>query len=615
MTTLLSARRLARALPQRTLFEGVCLHVDEGDRIGLIGPNGGGKSTLLRMIAGLEESDEGEITRRRGLRAAYVPQEDRFAEGSTVRDAALEEALARPIGERPKDPQVAAAAVLTRLGFADLDQPSASLSGGWRKRLSIARALATEPELLLLDEPTNHLDLEGVRWLQDLLLRASLAVIVVTHDRRFLEEVAGRVIELSAAYPGGTLEAKGNYSEFLRRRAEFLAAEQSAVASLANEVRRDDAWLRQGIQARRTRTQSSIDAAADRRRELADRGHRLRAPEATAAIEFQSTQRRTRRLVGLEGVGKSMGGRRLFADLELELSPGERLGLLGPNGAGKTTLLRIIAGELAPDEGRVERAGGLRTVVFSQHRASLDPTKTLHEALCPVGDHVDFQGRAIHVSGWARRFLFDVKQLPTPVGRLSGGEQARVLVADLMLRPADLLLLDEPTNDLDIPSLEVLEQSLLEFPGAIVLVTHDRFMLERVATEFVGIDPSGARRFATIAQWERARDAAASTASPPTATTTATTTATSSATAPRDSSEPRGGKRKLSYKEQREYDSMESTILAAEEEVARLEQESASPAVLADHARAGEVFAALATAQQRVRTLYERWAALEAAKG
>jgi len=607
MATLLSARRLARALPQRTLFEGVCLHVEEGDRIGLIGPNGGGKSTLLRMIAGLEESDEGEITRRRGLRTACVPQEDRFPEGATVREAALEEALARPLGERPRDPQVAAASVLTRLGFADLDQPTASLSGGWRKRLSIARALATEPELLLLDEPTNHLDLEGVRWLQEVLLRASLAVIVVTHDRRFLEEVAGRVIELSAAYPGGTLEAKGNYSEFLRRRAEFLAAEESAVASLANEVRRDDAWLRQGIQARRTRTQSSIDAAADRRRELADREHRLKAPEATAAIEFQSTDRRTRRLVSLEGVGKSMGGRRLFADLEL--------GLLGPNGAGKTTLLRIIAGELAPDEGRVERASGLRTVVFSQQRASLDPTKTLHEALCPVGDHVDFQGRAIHVSGWARRFLFDVKQLPTPVGRLSGGEQARVLVADLMLRPADLLLLDEPTNDLDIPSLEVLEQSLLEFPCAIVLVTHDRFMLERVATEFIGIDPSGARRFATIAQWARARDAAASAAAPPSSTNNSTNTSTNAATAPRDSSEPRGGKRKLSYKDQREYDSMEATILAAEEEVARLEQQSASPAVLADHAQAGEIFAALATAQQRVRTLYERWAALEAAKG
>jgi ATP-binding cassette subfamily F protein uup len=616
MSTLLTARQLRRALPQRTLFEGVSIHLEEGDRLGLIGPNGGGKSTLLKMLAAIEEPDgDGEIVRRRGLRVAYVPQDDRFADGATIRSAVLDgldEAIAAgatpPLAEHERETR--ASIVLTRLGFDELDRPVASLSGGWRKRLSLARGLATEPELLLLDEPTNHLDLEGVRWLERFVRSAEPAMVFVTHDRRFLEETANRIVELSKAYPGGTFEAKGNYSEFLRRREEFLDAQLAAQATLANRVRRDDAWLKQGVQARRTRTQSTVDAAAARREALSDSRERTAAPHRSASIEFQATERRTRKLVSLEGVAKSMGDRRLFDSLELELSPGDRLGLLGPNGSGKTTLLRVISGELAPDAGLVERAHGLRTIVFSQHRGALDPAKTLQESLCPIGDHVDFRGGAIHVTAWAKRFLFEASQLPTPVRNLSGGEQARLLVANLMRERADVLLLDEPTNDLDIPSLEVLEAALLEFAGAIVLVTHDRFMLERVATEFVGLLPDGtARRFASVEQWERGAESASA--------TPASNTASAAAKPPAEqrSNEPKPTRRKLSYKDQREYDGMEAAILEAEREAERLEALTRDPATLADHARSAAAYAQLAAASDRVKALYERWAQLEAMQG
>jgi len=613
MSTLLSARDLARALPSRTLFEGVRLHLEEGDRIGLIGPNGGGKSTLLKMLAGIEEPDSGEIERRRDLRVAYVAQEDRFAEGVTARQAVLDavESAAPTSNDSAVDRETRAATALSRLGFADPDVVVDTLSGGWRKRLAIAGALASAPDLLLLDEPTNHLDLEGVRWLEGFLVNAAPAIVFVTHDRHFLEATANRVVELSAAYPGGTFEAKGNYSAFLRRRETFLDAERSAQRSLANQVRRDEAWMRQGVQARRTRNQSQVDAAAERRRTLAERGERLAAPDRKASIEFNATERRTRRLLALEGVSVSMGGRRLVEGLDLELGPGDRLGLLGANGSGKTTLLRTIAGELEPEAGRIERAANLRIVVFSQHRRSLDPAKTLQETLCPVGDRVEHAGGSMHVTSYAKRFLFDAKQLPTPVSRLSGGEQARLLVATMMLEPADLLLLDEPTNDLDIPSLEVLEQALLEFPGAIVLVSHDRFMLERVATVFVGLDRLGeARPLASLEQWENLQRAnrEAGESKP------ADAAAARSDAKPRKSSTKPSAKLsyKLSYKDQRELDGMEAAILEAEERVAAIEAEAAERGGAGDHAAATAAYERLASEQEEVRRLYERWQELEA---
>lgn len=595
--SLLSARDLSKSFPSSTLFEGISLHVDERDRVGLIGPNGAGKSTLLKILADLESADEGDITRRRGLRLVYVEQDDHFAEDATPQSAICDELKASD--DDRVDIETRAAISLSKLGFENFDRPVKTLSGGWRKRLSIARALCHEPDVLLLDEPTNHLDLEGVLWLEDFAMKATIAMVFVTHDRQFLENAASRIIEIAPAYPGGMFEASGNYTEFLGRKAAFLDAQEAAESALSNKVRRDTAWLRQGIQGRQTRNKTQVRDATSRRAELKAMKNRNAAPERTTTIDFQATDRKTKKLLALHSVGKSMGSKPLFSSLDMLLTPGQRIGLLGVNGSGKTTLLRLMSGDLEPDSGTIKRAADLRVVTFSQHRDTLVSSQTLHEALCPVGDMVDYRGKQVHVTGWAKRFLFESDQLSTLVSNLSGGEQARVLIANLMLEPADVLLLDEPTNDLDIPSLEVLEDALLEFPGAIVLVTHDRFMLDRIATEYVGLDDAGgAKAFQTFQQWTAYRkknSAAAAKAKPSSALLAA----------------PKTAKKKRSYKEQREYDGMEAAILQAEANVGRLDGEAADPALVNDHVRATAAYKALSDAQSLVKRLYARWSELE----
>jgi ATP-binding cassette subfamily F protein uup len=607
MATLLTARDLSKTYATHTLFTGVSLSLSDGDRMGLIGPNGSGKSTLLKILAGTVDPDEGEVNRRKQLHVAYVDQDDSFAPDATPMSAVLAELEDEKPGET-LNAETRAAMSLSRLGFEKLDQPVSTLSGGWRKRLSIACALAHDPDLLMLDEPTNHLDLEGVLWLEQFVRQAPMAVVFITHDRVFLERVAGRVVELSRAYPNGLFEVRGNYTEFVRRKDEFLDAQASQQSALAGKVRRDTAWLRQGIQGRQTRNKTQVADAAERRDELAAIRGRNNAPKQTTAIEFQATERKTNKLLAVHHVSKAMGGKTLFTDLDLKLSPGMRLGLLGPNGSGKTTLLRLISGDLEPDSGTVKPAPQLRIVNFTQHREDLNPTMSLREALCPVGDTVEYQGKPVHIAGWARKFLFEPTKFNVSVGDLSGGEQARILIANLMLKPADVLILDEPTNDLDIPSLEVLEQALTEFPGAIVLVTHDRFMLDRLSTELIALDGSGtAKRYMSYIQWQD--DQARQQAKPePSETETEAKTDKSVARASNNT----GDSKKLTYKLQRELDQMEEAILKAEAEHEALQAKAADPAVIADRAKHEAVCHQLGEAQARVEQLYARWQELEA---
>lgn len=599
MPTLLTAHDLMKSYPSNTLFDGVSIHVEEGERIGLIGPNGGGKTTLMKILAEIVEADRGEIIRKRGMRVAYVEQDDRFPDSATPLSA-VESALDDDI-HADVDATTRASITLSKLGFSDHARSVATLSGGWRKRLALACALAQEPEILMLDEPTNHLDLEGVLWLEGFVQQASIAMIFVTHDRRFLENTASRIIELSAAYPGGAFEVSGNYTEFVRRKEAFLDAQRSAQSSVASRVRRDTAWLHQGIQGRQTRNKTQVEAASNRRDELKATTDRNEAPARATAIAFQATNRKTKKLLTLHNISKSMGGKRLFESLDLTLTPGQRTGLLGVNGSGKTTLMRLMSGDLLPDSGSIKRADDLKILTFSQHRGSLDQSQTLQEALCPSGDTVVYRGSPMHVTGWAAKFLFEAEQLSSRICDLSGGEQARVLIASLMLSPADVLLLDEPTNDLDIPTLESLEQALLEFPGAIVLVTHDRFLLERIATEYVALDDSGgAKPFASIEQWKAAtkKTVPAQTNNPKTG---------ASAQSKPNQSNPG----KLSYKFQREYDGMEEAILEAESHVEQLEVEAADPMLSTNHERAAAVYSKLSDAHSRVTALYARWAELE----
>jgi len=433
---------------------------------------------------------------------------------------------------------------------------------------------------------------EGILWLERSIQSVN-ACLVVTHDRYFLENVATRMVEVNPVYPQNPFQVRGNYSEFLERREEFLEAQTKQQQSLATKVRREVEWLRRGPKARTGKSRARIDAAGQLIEELAAVITRNRT--LTAKIDFTESDRKTKRLIEAEGIGKTLGGRTLFQNLNLTLSPGIRVGLMGANGSGKTTLLKILAGELAPDEGIIRRADRLRIVSFAQDRgAYLDPDLSLRRTLCPEGDSVIFRGRPIHVAGWAKRFLFRDDQLETPIARLSGGERARVMIARLMLAPADVLLLDEPTNDLDIPTLEVLEDSLLDFAGAMVLVSHDRYLLDRVSTIVIGLDGDCGGVFADYSQWKAWRDAPAS-EKPLVAETP----------------EPwrDAPKRKLSYLEQREWDGMEARILEAEQELAARQLE------LQEAASTGkglpEAYQKLQDAQRLVEDLYKRWAELE----
>ncbi len=623
---LLSCEAIGKAYGARPLFADLSLSLGEGDRVGLIGPNGCGKSTLLRILAGREEPDHGSRSVRRLLRVGYVEQDPVLAEDRTV-VAVVREALAAPRpGEgspfEPHELEHRAGAALSRAGFADPEQAVAALSGGWRKRLAIARELVREPDVLLLDEPTNHLDMEGVLWLEGLLRSAPLAYLAVSHDRNFLENVAARMLELNPVYPRGLLEAAGRYSDFLLLRDEVLSQQVEYQATLANKVRREIEWLRQGAKARSTKAKARIAEAGRLTLELA--AARERTVERTAGIELTASGRKTKQLLVATGLVKELGGRRVLDGVSLSLAPGQRLGLLGPNGSGKTTLLGLLAGSLDPDGGTLERAPALRVVRFEQDRGSLDPEASLRRALAPAGDTVVYRDQALHVAAWARRFLFRGDQLDVPVGRLSGGEQARILIARLMLQPADLLLLDEPTNDLDIPTLEVLEESLADFPGSLVLVTHDRLLLDQVATRILALDGAGhATPYADYAQWEASRKAAgAGTGRPaaPAGAGGAVAARTARPAHPADIANGARGARgaaggsppRLSFRERREWDAMEGAILAAEETLAARQQAVLDPVVATDAAVLAERCQALEEARLEVERLYARWAELEA---
>jgi ATP-binding cassette subfamily F protein uup len=586
----------------KPLFENLTMALHDGQRIGLTGPNGSGKSTLMRILAGVDVPDDGVRAARKQAIVAYVPQDSVFEAGVTVRQV-LESALA-DLPLEPEEKKLRLEMEASRAGFREFDVPAASLSGGWRKRLAIVAALVREPHAVLLDEPTNHLDIDGILWLERVLMQADFASLFISHDRYFLEKVATHTAEINPAFPDGIYQAEGNYSKFLERRDEFLTAQQKLQDSLATKVRREIEWLRRGPKARTTKSKARIDEAHRLIGELDDVTSRNRT--SSASIALNASDRKTKRLIQVEGLAAAPGGRTLFEGLDMILTAGTKLGLVGGNGSGKTTLLRILQGVMEPAAGQVRRADLLRVVTLDQNRRLPDENATLKQALCPDGDSVSYNGQTIHVAGWARRFLFTAEQLVQPVRQLSGGERARVLLANLMLQPADVLFLDEPTNDLDIPTLEVLEDSLLEFPGALVLVTHDRYLLDRVASTVLALEGDGRWGvYAEYSQWEQERSErarpAASKKEP-----AAAPAADSGSTAP---------KKKLSYLEQREWDGMEAQILEAEEELESARAAMDDPAVFTDHTKVVAATARMEAAQHRVEALYARWAELEAKVG
>lgn len=588
MTLLFSCQSLFKSYGGvKSLFENLSLNIFSGDRIGLIGLNGCGKSTLLKILVGLEKPDKGILSPKRDLRIGYVPQTCEFPPLSPKH--ILIEAIQDALPDYEKELQ--AETLLSKLGFKG-DEPSASLlSGGWKKRLRIAVEVISSPDLLLLDEPTNHLDLEGIFWLEKFLQKEAPSYLLVSHDRYFLQHVTTRIIEIDKAYPLGLFTSEGSYADFLVRKEEFLKGQLETERRIATKARRETEWLRAGVKARTTKAKSRISEAGEILDDYAAIQERNR--QTRAKIDFAATQRETRKLLAAKNLSKELGGRLLFSHLDFILSPGTRLGLMGPNGSGKTTLLKMLADEISPDQGTLKRADGLKVVYFDQHRLQLPLDISLKQALSPSGDFVSFRGTQIHINGWCKRFLFSPDLLDMPIGKLSGGERARISIAHLMLQPADILLLDEPTNDLDIPTLETLEESLLEFPGAIVLITHDRCMMDRICNLVLGLgDPHQVELFPDYLQWE-----------------------TASKKAPKIKEEKKEKRQEvkepyktaLSYLEKKELDGIEGKISKIEEEVRTLNHQLETKEVAEQPERLLEICNAIALAENKIEQLYLRF--------
>jgi len=581
MTSLLGIHSLSKAYGTQELFSDLSFTLSEGERVGLIGPNGAGKTTLLRIMAKLESPDDGHLTQKQGLRVGYASQEPQFPARS------VEELVMEACPEKePHERRAQARIWLGKAEFADFSQDASTLSGGWKKRLDIVRAVITNPDLLLLDEPTNHLDLEGILWLENFLKRSLIPYVLVSHDRFFLEQTTNKIIEINRCYPAGLFISDGSFAKFLDHKEAFLEAQLKNEDSLATQVRGETEWLRRSPKARTTKSSARVQKAHQMIEELALLKQRNQVKKAT--ISFNASERETRKLITAKNLSINFGNEPLFQGVDISLTPGDRLGIVGKNGTGKTTLLKMLAAEIKPSMGTIKYAEDIRIVYFDQHREKVGGDKTLFEALGDGNDTVYYHGRPIHVNGWAQRFLFPTERLSLPVKYLSGGERARILIAKLMLKPADVLFLDEPTNDLDIETLEVMEQSLKEFAGAVVLISHDRALMDHVCTSILSLGQKlEGHHFASYKQWERAqKDLKKEEKQKPTEVA---------------KDKPL---RKLSYNEKKELDSMEAKILAAESKIdeiqSRIDKDSSNP----------KIFDEMTNAHHELETLFERWQTL-----
>ena len=602
MAILISAHNLKKTYGVRPLFDGITFAIEDGESIGLIGPNGAGKSTLLKLLASRETPDGGTLSMQRGLKVGYLEQTPLFAPDATV-ESTITEGAAAHFGPHAEEWESIALCqeIMSKLSLEE--GPVATLSGGWKKRVALGRELARRPDLLLLDEPTNHLDVEGILWLEQFLASARFATLTVTHDRLFLQRIAKRILELDKRNVGGLLSVKGDYATYLDTKDQLMQAQERREIILKNTLRRETEWLRRGAKARTTKQQARITRHGELASDVGELQYRNQ--NRISRLDFQSDERNPKRLVDAQGISKSIKGHPLFKNIDMLIAPGTRIGLLGPNGCGKSTLIRVLLGHEEPDTGTVSRADNLTVAYFEQNRDLLDPDVTVANTLCPRGDHVEYRNGRIHIRGYLDRFLFTQEQMDMRVGNLSGGEQSRLLVARLMLSPANLLVLDEPTNDLDMATLTVLEECLTEFQGAVLFVTHDRYFLDQVSTRILAFADGGELiPFADIEQWESWKTQLAQ------GTKNRIGNAKQDSAGPA-SADPSGKKRKLSFKEQREFDTMESVIHKAEAELAELAAESSRPELISNSSRLTEISKAMAHLQSEIDRMYARWSELE----
>jgi ATP-binding cassette subfamily F protein uup len=579
------------------LLEQASLQIDARERIAVIGRNGSGKSTLLRVINGELAPDAGSVWRQPGLKTARLEQDVPLSSTRSVFDV-VAEGHTHHLGEDEiwlRDHHVDL--VLSRLQLP-ADAVVDALSGGWRRRVLLARALVGQPDVLLLDEPTNHLDIDAIRWLEDFLAEYRGAVVFVTHDRAFLRRLATRIVELDR---GALTSWPGDYQTYLRRKEESLAAETAARVRFDKRLAEEEAWLRQGIKARRTRNEGRVRALMAMRAERAARREQMGA--VRLAVEQAETSGRM--VFEAKHVSRSFGDppRQIIRDFSCRIMRGDRIGLIGPNGVGKTTLLRILLGELQPDEGEIRHGSNVEVAYYDQQREQLDPDRTVFDTIGEGNDTVTANGRTRHVNAYLNDFLFSKERAQSPVRALSGGERNRLLLARLFTRPSNVLVLDEPTNDLDIETLELLEDELVSWPGTLILVSHDRAFLDNVVTSTFAFEGDGRVQECVggyedwLAQRARVTPGAAPRA------------VEATPIRPRAAAPPAAGKpRRLSYNEQREFAGLPDVIDGLEAEQRALAARIGSPEFYKESP--DDIREALARADElaeEIRRAYARW--------
>jgi len=640
---LLTLDNVSLAYGLHPLLDAVEFGIEPGERVCLIGRNGAGKSTLLRVVAGEFAPDDGKLWREPALRIATLEQELPRGEERSVYELVAEglgnvgalladyHACAAEASEDPAhlsrlerlqhDLEAADGwrlgqrieTVITRLDLP-ADSPMASLSGGWQRRVLLARALVAEPDLLLLDEPTNHLDIEMITWLEEFLLGFAGALIFITHDRAFLRRLATRIVELDR---GRLTSWPGDYDNFLRRKAEQLAAEEQANARFDKKLAEEERWIRQGIKARRTRNEGRVRALQALREERAQRRERGGA----AKMRVDAGELSGRLVLEAEHLSKAYDGQAVVKDFSTRILRGDRVGLIGPNGAGKSTLIKLLVGELAPDSGKVRLGTKLQVAYFDQGRGTLDPERSVVDTVTDGETTVTVGGRSKHVMSYLQDFLFSPERARTPVGALSGGERNRLLLARLFARPANLLVLDEPTNDLDVETLELLEELLTEYTGTLLLVSHDRAFLDNVVTSTLAFEGGGhiGEYVGGYSDWLRQTGGKTMAVSAGGAARIEPKRAAKAGAKPQ-ANQPKAARAKsgakLSYKDQRELDALPAKIEALEAEQAELEARISDPAFYQGEAET--INATLARVKETAAALeeaYARWEALEARRG
>ena len=588
MAVLLNLDKISKSFGTKALFTDLCLTVNEGDKIGIIGDNGTGKTTLTKIMVNLEDVDTGNIAIRKNLKTAYIPQVSSYMPNATVWDIVAGTAITDF-----KSADVKTATALSIVGFDDHTVKVNTLSGGWTKRLDIACGIVNEPELLILDEPTNHLDYQALAWLENFLGSARFTWVMVSHDRFLLERCANRIVEISKRYEGNIFQSEGRYDDFLEKHLLYIEQQNKLEAVMSNKVRAEIEWLRRGPKARRTKAKYRIDEAHNLIKELAE----LKEKKQTSRteIEFSASNRKTKVLVKIKNISKSFGYKDILKNFTINFTTGLRIGLLGGNGVGKTTLLKLLSKQIEPDAGSVEHADNLKIVYFDQARESLQQQKTIKQFLADGNDTVIFKDRSVHLVSWIKRFGFSTEQINSTIASLSGGEQARILIAKLMLQPADILLLDEPTNDLDIRTIETLEENLLEFGGLLVIVSHDRYMISRVCGLFIGFTTEAqAELFADYEQWEESLK------------TNKKEIAADARKTDKDKG-PKKEKTKLSYKEKLELQDVEKQIEILHDKIKLLEAQLADPKNFSDYILLHKLTEEITADKEALDKFYHRW--------